>query len=157
VVDAVGPSFFNKRFDRKTFMVSKSFIVGSAVLGMAWNTSAVSGAINGVDGFTKPQFKGEIGGPDARGSPAVMDWYLWAEAKYGKDILQKLAAQNPKIYPSVLPMTQAVASGELTGAPCGSGTAVDLKGQGAPIDYKVLKDNWNAPYYGLILKQAPHP
>ena len=54
-------------------------------------------------------------------------------------------------------MTQAVASGELAGAPCGSGTAVDLKGQGAPISYKVLSDNWNAPYYGLIMKQAPHP
>jgi len=157
VVDAVGPNFFKKRFDRKTFMVSKAFIVGSAVLGMTWNTQAYKGAVNGVPDFTKPEFKGKIGVPDARVSPSFMDWYLWAQAKYGKDILQKLAAQNPKIYPSVLPMTQAVASGELAGAPCGSGTAVDLKGQGAPIDYKVLKDNWNAPYFGMILKQAPHP
>jgi iron(III) transport system substrate-binding protein len=157
VVDAVGPNFFKKRFDRKTFMVSKSFIVGSAVLGMTWNTQAYNGSVSGVDDFTQSQFKGKIGVPDPRVSTSFMDWYLWAQAKYGKGILQKLAAQNPKIYPSVLPMTQAVASGELAGAPCGSGTAVDLKGQGAPIDYKVLKDNWNAPYYGLILKQSKHP
>lgn len=157
VVDAVGPSFFAKRFDRKTWMVSKSFIVGTAVLGMTWNTQAYSGAINTPNDFTKPEFKGKIGVPDPRVSTSFMDWYLWAQQKYGKAIMQKLAAQSPKIYPSVLPMTQAVASGELAGAPCASGTAVDLKAQGAPIAYKTLSDNWNAPYYGLILKQAPHP
>jgi iron(III) transport system substrate-binding protein len=157
VVNAVGPSFFSKKFDRATWMFGKSWIAGTAVLGLTWNTQAYNGSISGVDSFTQAAFKGKIGVPDPRVSTSFMDWYLWAEAKYGKSILQKLAAQNPKIYPSVLPMTQAVASGELAGAPCASGTAVDLKGQGAPIAYKVLSDNWNAPYYGLILKQAPHP
>jgi iron(III) transport system substrate-binding protein len=157
VVDAVGPNFFAKRFVRSTWMVSKSFIVGTAVLGLAWNTQAYNGQIAGVPDFTKANFKGKIGVPDPRVSTSFMDWYLWAQAKYGKDILQKLAAQNPKIYSSTLPMTQAVASGELAGAPCASGTAVDLKAQGAPISYKTLSDNWNAPYYGMILKQAPHP
>jgi iron(III) transport system substrate-binding protein len=153
----VGPSFFSKKFDRKTWMFGKSWIAGTAVLGLTWNTQAFNGSIGGVDSFTQSAFKGKIGVPDPRVSTSFMDWYLWAQAKYGKTILQKLAAQNPKIYPSVLPMTQAVASGELAGAPCASGTAVDLKGQGAPISYKVLSDNWNAPYYGLILTQAPHP
>lgn len=157
VVDAVGPHFFAKQFDRKTWMFSKSFIVGTAILGLTWNTQAYKGQISGVSSFTSPEFKGKLGVPDPRVSTSFMDWYLWAQAKYGKSILQKLAAQNPKIYTSTLPMTQAVASGEIAGAPCASGTAVDLKGQGAPIDYKVLPDNWNAPYYGMILKQAPHP
>jgi iron(III) transport system substrate-binding protein len=156
-VDPVGPHFFAKQFDRKTWMFSKSFIVGTAILGMTWNTQAYKGAITGVSNFTSAEFKGKLGVPDPRVSTSFMDWYLWAEAKYGKDILQKLAAQSPKIYTSTLPMTQAVASGEIAGAPCASGTALDLKGQGAPIDYKVLNDNWNAPYYGMILKQAPHP
>ncbi len=138
-------------------MFSKSFIVGTAILGQTWNTQAHKGGVAGVNTFTSPDFKGKLGVPDPRVSTSFMDWYLWAQAKYGKNILQKLAAQNPKIYTSTLPMTQAVASGEIAGAPCASGTAVDLKGQGAPIDYKVLNDNWNAPYYGLILKQAPHP
>jgi iron(III) transport system substrate-binding protein len=157
VVDPVGPNFFSSKFDRKTWMFGKSFIVGTAILGETWNTQAYRSQITGVSDFTRPEFKGKLGVPDPRVSTSFMDWYLWAQAKYGKDILNKLAAQNPKIYTSTLPMTQAVASGEIAGAPCASGTAVDLKGQGAPIDYKVLKDNWNAPYYGLILKQAPHP
>jgi iron(III) transport system substrate-binding protein len=157
VVDAVGPNFFSKVYDRKKYMFSKAWIVGEAVLGMAWNTQAYKGAINGVPDFTSSAFTDKIGVPDPRVSPSFMDWYLWAEAKYGKSILTKLAAQHPKIYPSSLPMTQAVASGEIIGAPCAAGTALTLKASGAPIDYKVINDNWNAPYFGMILKQAPHP
>ncbi len=158
VVDAVGPNFFKKAYDRKTYMVSKAWIVGEAVLGMAWNTRAYSGAISNQNDFTSSAFSGRLGVPDARVSPSFMDWYLWAEAKYGANFMEKLAALRPKIYTSTLPMTQAVASGEIIGAPCAAGTAIDLKAAGAPIDYKVLpRDNWNAPYYGMILKQATHP
>ena len=61
-----------------------------------------------------------------------MDWYLWANAKYGKNYETQLAAQKPKIYTSSLPMTQAVASGEIIGAPVAAGTALALKEAGAP-------------------------
>jgi iron(III) transport system substrate-binding protein len=157
VVDAVGPNFFNKKFDRTKFTLSKAWAAGEAVLGMAWNTAGYKGSISNVTDFTGSEFKGKIGVPDPRVSPSFMDWYLWAQAKYGTSILQKLAAQQPKIYTSTLPMTQAVASGEIIGAPCAAGTAVSLKAAGAPIDYKVITDNWNTPYWGMILKQAPHP
>ena len=157
VADAVGPSFFSKQFDRKTLMFGKAWISGEAVLGEAWNSQAYKGSISGIPDFTSSAFSGKIGVPDPRVSTSFMDWYLWAEGKYGKSILQKLAAQNPKIYTSTLPMTQAVASGEIIGAPCAAGTALTLKAAGAPIEFKVLPDNWNAPYFGMILKQAPHP
>jgi iron(III) transport system substrate-binding protein len=111
VVDAVGPNFFNKRFDRKTYMFGKAWINGEAVLGEAWNSQAFKGSITGVPDFTGSAFSGKIGVPDPRVSPSFMDWYLWAEKKWGPSILQKLAAQKPKIYTSTLPMTQAVASG----------------------------------------------
>jgi iron(III) transport system substrate-binding protein len=157
VADAVGPSFFSTKFDRKTLMFGKAWISGEAVLGEAWNSQAYKGSIGGVSDFTGSSFSGKIGVPDPRVSTSFMDWYLWAEAKWGKNILQQLAAQNPKIYTSTLPMTQAVASGEIIGAPCAAGTAITLKAAGAPIEFKVLPDNWNAPYFGMILKQAPHP
>ena len=86
-----------------------------------------------------------------------MDWYLWANKKYGADYETKLAAQKPKIYVSSLPMTQAVASGEIIGAPVAAGTALALKEAGAPIDYKVLPDNWNAPYIGDDPEVGPAP
>ncbi len=158
VADPVGPNFFAKRFNRKTYMFGKAWINGEAVLGETWNTQAYKGSISGVQDFTSAAFSGgKIGVPDPRVSTSFMDWYLWAEAKWGASILQKLAAQNPKIYTSTLPMTQAVASGEIIGAPCAAGTALTLKAAGAPINFKVLPDNWNAPYFGMILKQAPHP
>jgi iron(III) transport system substrate-binding protein len=158
VVDPVGPNFFSKSLDRKTYIFGgKAWIAGEAVLGMAWNTQAYPATITGVPDFAKPAFSGKLGVPDPRVSSSFMDWYLWAEKKYGANILQQLAAQHPKIYTSTLPMTQAVASGEIVGAPVAAGTALTLKASGAPIDYKVLSDNWNAPYFGLILKQAPHP
>ena len=138
-------------------MFGKAWINGEAVLGEAWNSQAYKGSISGVPDFTTSAFSGKIGVPDPRVSTSFMDWYLWAEAKWGKNILQKLAAQKPKIYTSTLPMTQAVASGEIIGAPCAAGTALTLKAAGAPIEFKVLPDNWNAPYFGMILKQAPHP
>jgi iron(III) transport system substrate-binding protein len=157
VVDPMGPNFFKSRYDRTKLTFGKAWIAGSAILGMAWNTAAFPGPVQDVTTFLRPEFKGKIGVPDPRVSTSFMDWYLFQQKKYGADILDKLAAQNPKIYISSLPMTQAVASGEIIGAPLAAGTALVLKGQGAPIDYKVLPDNWNAPYIGLVLKQAPHP
>jgi iron(III) transport system substrate-binding protein len=158
VVDAVGPNLFNKQFDRKKYMLGKAWINGEAVLGEAWNTQAYKGSINGVADFTSGAFSGgKIGVPDARVSTSFMDWYLWAEKKWGPSILPKLAAQHPKIYPSTLPLTQAVAAGEIIGGPCAAGNALTLKASGAPIEFKILPDNWNAPYFGMILKQAPHP
>jgi iron(III) transport system substrate-binding protein len=124
---------------------------------MAWNTAAFSGTVTDVTTFLRPEFRGRIGVPDPRISPSFMDWYLAQQKKYGANIIDRLAGQSPKIYISSLPMTQAVASGEIIGAPCAAGTALALKAAGAPIDYKVLPDNWNAPYIGVILKQAPHP
>lgn len=157
IADAIGPNFFKKRFDRKTRIVGKGWHAGSAILGIAWNTKAVPNGLTDHKGFLAPAFTGRIGVPDPRVSTSFMDWYLWANEKYGKNFESQLAAQKPKIYTSSLPMTQAVASGEIIGAVTAAGTALTLKDAGAPIDYKVLPDNWNAPYIGVIMKTAPHP
>ena len=157
IADARGPNFFKKRFDRKAHLVGKGWHVGSAVLGMAWNTRAVPNGVTDGRSFLAASFQGRIGVPDPRVSTSFMDWYLWANKKYGANYESRLAAQKPKIYVSSLPMTQAVASGEIIGAPVAAGTALALKEAGAPIDYKVLPDNWNAPYIGVIMKSAQHP
>ena len=160
VVDAVGPNFFNKRFDRTKLMVGKGWIPGSALLGMAWNTSCFPQGVKDIPDFLNPAFKGRLGVSDPRISPAQVDWYSWLEKTYGNNILARLAAQKPKIYGSSLTAAQAVASGEICGAPQAAGsTALELKAKGAPIEYKLANNgnNWNAAYIGMILKQAPHP
>jgi iron(III) transport system substrate-binding protein len=157
--DAVGPDLFAKAYDRsKLAKPGKAFIVGTAILAMAWNTQAYSKGLKDIPDLLDPQLKGKIGIPQPTAASFV-DWYLWLEETYGSNFLRRLAAQEPKIYLSSLPIMQAVASGEIYASPFVPGNALDLKKQGAPIEFRLANkgDNWNAPFWGIILKQAPHP
>jgi len=160
VVDAVGPNFFAKRYDRTKLLIGKSWMAGSSLLGIAWNTSAYPQSVKDETDFLNPAFKGKLSIPDPRISPANVDWYHWAQATYGANFLTKLAAQDPKIYGSSLTAMQAVASGEIIGATQAAGSAfVALKAAGAPVEYALPNKGkaWNAGNIGMILKQAPHP
>jgi len=159
VVAPVGPNFFAKRYDRTHYFIGKAWMAGSSLLGIAWNTQAVPSGIKDMTDFLQPQFKGKLGIPDPRISPANVDWYRYMEDKYGSDFLTKLAAQNPKVYGSSLTEAQAAASGEIIGATQAAGSAaVSLKAAGAPIGFGLpAKGAWNAGNIGMILKQAPHP
>ena len=46
--------------------------------------------------------------------PAVVDFYLWLGGEFGEDFVDDLAAQEPRIYPSSLPIGEALASGEIS-------------------------------------------
>jgi iron(III) transport system substrate-binding protein len=159
IVDARGPNLFAKIYDRTTLAKpGKAFIVGTAVLGMGWNTSFFPQGLKDFPDILNSRLKGRIGIPQPTAASFV-DWYLWLEATYGKNILNRLAAQEPKIYLSSLPMLQAVASGEIAASPFVPGTALDLRRQGAPINFKLAKgfNTWNAPFWSMVLKNAPHP
>ena len=161
VVDAVGPNFFAKRYDRKTLTVGKAWINGAAILSMAWNTQLYPRGINDIPDFLNPTFgNGKLGMPDPRISASNVDWYLWLEKTYGKGIIEKFAALKPKIYGSALTTAQAVVSGEILGGPnAGGSVSADLKTRGAPIQDKLANKgkNWNVAFMGMIFKQAPHP
>ena len=127
---------------------------------MAWNTNCASTVGDIPDFASNAAFKGKLGMPDPHISATVVDWYTWLEKTYGAGIIEKLAAQKPRIYGSSLTTAQAVASGEICGGPFSAGSAaLDLKSKGAPIEYKLANkgNNWNSAFVGLILKQAPHP
>ena len=159
VVDARGPALFAKVFDRKLFVgPAKAVIVGEAILGMGWNTSQFPTGLKDLPDLLNSRLKGRIGVP-IPSSPSFVDYYHWVEATYGRSFLPRLAAQEPKLYASSLPMTQAVASGEIAASPFVVPTILDLKNQGAPVGFKLAKgfNTWNAPYYGMIMRKAPHP
>jgi iron(III) transport system substrate-binding protein len=158
-VDAVGPDLYAKAYDRSKFAKpGKAFIVGTAILAMAWNTQAYPKGLKDIPDLLDPSLKGKIGIPQPT-SASFVDWYLWLEETYGKSFLRKLAAQKPKIYLSSLPILQAITSGEISASPFVPGNALDLKKQGAPVQFKLANkgNNWNAPFWGIILKKAPHP
>ena len=155
----IGPDFYAKGFNRKTLLgPGPTAIVAAAVLGMGWNTKLYPAGIKDIPDFLNPQLTGKIGVPQPT-SASFIDWYLWLEETYGPTILNKLAAQKPKIYLSSLTMMQAVISGEITASPFVPGVALDQKKLGAPIDFKLANNGktWNAPFWGMILKNAPHP
>jgi iron(III) transport system substrate-binding protein len=161
VVDAVGPNFFKKRYDRKKLMVGKAWINGAAILSMAWNTRLYPQGVKDIPDFLNPAFaNGKLGMPDPRISSSNVDWYLWLEKTYGKGIIERFAALKPKIYGSALATAQAVVAGEILGGPnAGGSVSADLKTRGAPIQDKLANkgNNWNVAFMGMIFKQAPHP
>jgi iron(III) transport system substrate-binding protein len=158
-VPAVGPNLWTKAYDRATFTgPGNAFLVGEAILGLGWNTSLVKGTMKGIPELTTAAFKGRFGVPQPT-SASLVDWYKWLQENFGKAFLAKLAANKPKIYLSSLTMQQAVAAGELSASPFTPGTVLDLKKQGAPVNWKLSlgAKTWNAPYWASILKGAPHP
>jgi iron(III) transport system substrate-binding protein len=158
VTDAVGPDLYKKAYNRKVFAKpAKAFIVGAAVLGLGWNTNQFSEGLKDFPDLLNSKLQGRIGVIAPAGAPSLVDWYHWVQWRYGNNFLPRLAALKPKIYPSSLPMTQAVASGELAAGSFVASNAVDLKAQGAPIGFKIVTNPWNAPYFAMMLKKSPHP
>jgi iron(III) transport system substrate-binding protein len=156
----VGPDLYKRAYNRKLFGgPGKANIVGEAILGIGWNTSLYPKTIKDLPDLLDPSLKGKLGVVKPT-SPSLVDWYLWVESRFGKAFLSKLAAQQPKVYTSSLPMTQAVASGEISVGSFVATSALDLKAQGAPINFVVpggRLHGWNAPWWGMVLKKAPHP
>jgi iron(III) transport system substrate-binding protein len=160
VAEARGPSLFAKVYDRSKFAKpGKAWAVGAAVLGLGWNKTLTTRNITDYpDLLASGVVRGKIGVPEPA-LPAFVDFYLWLKENYGEAYLRRLGATRPKIYASTLPMQQAMISGEIAAAVLTPATTVDLKEQGAPVDFAIPKKAgaWNAPWHGMILTKAPHP
>jgi iron(III) transport system substrate-binding protein len=134
------------------------FEVGAALLTFGWNTELVPKGIKDYPDLLDPSLKGKIGVPEPT-SPSIVDFYLWLNETYGADYMQKLAAQQPRIYPSSLPITEALGSGEIAATPfTGPALVIPAKAKGAPVEFAISPEGaWGARYFGMVLKTAPHP
>jgi iron(III) transport system substrate-binding protein len=157
--DAVGPALYAKAYNRAIFAKPlKGAIVGINVNCIGWNTSQWNTRITDFRQIINSRLKGRIG-VIAPSSFSIIDFYRWVEENYGRNYLPQLAELEPKIYTSALPMTQAIASGEISVGIFAATSAIDLKQQGAPIDCTVIKGDktWNISWQGIVLRRAPHP
>jgi iron(III) transport system substrate-binding protein len=157
--DAVGPALFAKGYNRSIFAKpGKAAIVGINVNCIGWNTSQWPTRIRDFPDVLNPRLKGRVG-VIAPSAFSIIDFYRWVEENYGRNYLPRLAELEPKIYPSALPMTQAIASGEISVGIFAATSAFDLKQQGAPIDCVIAKGDktWNISWQGIVLRRAPHP
>jgi iron(III) transport system substrate-binding protein len=158
-VAPTGPSFDNPDYDKASLVWGDGtvFVSTAAVFGYAWNTDRLSQGLKGYDGLLDPELgDGKIAVIDVHTSPVLVDFYQYLEAQEGPDFLTKLAAQKPKIYPSGLPIAQALTSGEVA-ATAYAVALVDEKEQGAPVDFGLPEKVWGARFNTAILKDSPHP
>jgi iron(III) transport system substrate-binding protein len=152
-----GPAFNDPAYNKaQNVLANNSFVVTAAVLTYAWNTERFNGKLSDYSGLLDPALAGgKIGIPPTKGATFV-DFYQYLEENYGADFLQKLAAQKPRLYPSALPMAEALSSGEISAATFVQ-PQVDEQKAGAPVEWGVATPSWGARFEGTLLKSAPHP
>jgi iron(III) transport system substrate-binding protein len=131
------------------------FDIDATVLTFGWNTDKYPTGLTSHEGLLDPALKGKIGVPEPSVSTMV-DYYQWLEGLYGEDFTEKLAAQDPKIYPSALPIAEALASGEIAAAMF-TEPLIDQQAAGAPVDFGLEESPWAAVFYGGIVADGPHP
>ncbi|MFC9502235.1 extracellular solute-binding protein [Streptomyces sp. NPDC057002] len=156
-----GPELTGKGdYDAKKYVHEGNYFeTNSAVLTFGWNTKLYPKGLTDYTGLLDPALKGGKIGVIEPTAPSIVDFYLWLEEKYGAGFVKKLAAQKPRIYPSSLPMGEALTSGEIAaGSFVAPITLEPAKKKGAPVDYRMAPNGaWGARYYGMVLESAPHP
>lgn len=105
-----------------------------------------------------PKYKGQIVLGDPRSVPSYMALArIWQE-KLGDDFLRKLAAQQPTVVPSVVPLTQQLAAGEVAiVVPNVLSVVTPLKQEGAQIDIAVPELTTGNEFVLLLSKGTASP
>lgn len=157
-VGVVGPSFDNPDYQRdRSIVADRYFLEGAVILGFGWNTDLLPGGVKSPQDLLDPALEGKVGIVSPDTSPTYLDYYSHIEKYYGgRDYLEKLADQNPRIYPSNQPLAQALASGEIS-AGLMADPMLTAKEAGAPVGWTAGEHVWGARWYGMALGSAPHP
>jgi iron(III) transport system substrate-binding protein len=156
-VAPVGPAFDDPAFDRAANVSDLGFFTSSAaVLTFGWNTELYPTGLTDYEGLLDPELAGGRIGVIEPSAPSIVDFWLYLEENYGEDYVTQLAAQEPRIYPSSLPMAQALTSGEIS---AGNFVQVltDEQAEGAPVESGLADQVWGARFNTAILNIAPHP
>ncbi len=132
-------------------------IISQLPLLIAYNATLVKDEPRNYEDFLGPEFKGRLGIPVVDGSPVTTAWWDFLR-KTHPGYWEKLAALQPRIYASSVPLSQAVASGEISVAILASpGSISALINKGAPL--KMVSPD---QVYGMdlllgVLRNSPNP
>lgn len=123
-----------------------------------WNTKRFPKGFDDWADFVDPSVKGHLAFRGDAASKSAAGFLDYLKTTQGEDYLEKLSAQKPKKYPSVVPMTQAVAAGE-AGVTMASLPSVvsELKASGAPIASYTPADGYGIGFQVAALKNAHRP
>lgn len=157
-VEPVGPNFKDSEYDRESYLLEGNrFIVGASLRTFGWNTELVPDGLDDYSDLLDPSLSGgKIGVFDPAGGSAGIDYYLYLEEQYGEDFVEKLAAQEPRIYTGGLPTAEALVSGEIAAALLVPVLTTHIEA-GAPVQHGIADPLWATPFTAMILEGAPHP
>lgn len=110
-----------------------------------------------LEGLTDPALKGKLG-RHANGDRWVAAVLKAKGEAAGMDLINKVAAQEPRVYDSNLALANALGSGQVAvGFDIFLPNALKLMSDGAPADYVVPDPLFVTPVYIAMPKDAPHP
>lgn len=140
----------------------RSVLVDAAPLGVAYNTEVIAslGAdpIEEYADLLQPELDGYIGFTPAENAAATLQWwYTLTPALGGEDGIAELAELSPVAFPSLVPLTQALAAGEYAVAAYSSlAASLELKASGAPIEIVVPSPAIGGGHYVSVVDWATH-
>lgn len=107
-----GPSF-NDDSVSKLVEDGSTVVTSAGVSGFAWNTQAIKRELSLPDLVQDKNLRGRVGIYDfgLRNDLVLQLWHY--EQLYGEQFLRDLAALQPRYYPSVVPMAQALGAGQI--------------------------------------------
>lgn len=131
---------------------------GAFVAPLAWNAGLFEGTLESYEDLLDPALAGGRLGVTAASSWATVDFYMYLEEAYGDDFLADLAAQEPRVYDSVVPLTQAVIAGEVAaGSMVSPPGIVEAQSAGAPVEWTLVNPAWATRWFTVIPATSPHP
>ncbi|WP_207836329.1 ABC transporter substrate-binding protein [Williamsia soli] len=155
--DLLGPALEAPAYEPdKSVINDRFFLTSAAVFALGWNTNAVPGGLTTPQDILNPAYKGKIGIVNPTGIASYVDLYRYYAKTYGEDYWEKLAALEPRVYPSALGVAQALTSGEVVVSPSVQPLVTEVDA-GAPVNWKLPPTPWGTPWYSQVVGVAPHP
>lgn len=122
-----------------------------------WNTKMFPEGFKDWDDFLEPNVKGKFAFRSAL-SPSLAGLLAFMEDQLGADYLKKLGAQKPKFYPSTVPLTQAIGSGEVGATVVNNiSSAKEVIAAGAPVEYAVPDPSYSIDWAAGALDHTKQP
>lgn len=122
-----------------------------------WNTNIFPDGFADWEDVFAPEVQGQLGTMSTASATAI-GFLDFLETSFGEEFLERMSEQEPKLYPSIVPMTQSVAAGEagltIASSPA---DATSLQESGAPIEFAYMTPAYGIDYAIAALQNAGRP
>jgi len=133
-------------------------LVSLIPLGVTYNSNTVTAPPETWEDVLDPAYEGKLQLGDPRNIPAYMQLYSLLLEEYGEDFLERLEAQSPTIYPSIVNATQTVASGGAAlSMPGTNPTTQVVRAEGAPLGFVALSPTVGVEFSSAVATGSEHP